>query len=157
MRSPSLVVAAAMLAFAAGSARAQCPDVSFQPYGQGCNPSGSDVPVLSGAQDGGACAISLFWNGLPICCNPPVTGRFLILGLDPAAISVAPPGAGCTLLVQPLLLVPLPPDSISITAIVPLNPLPAVVKIHVQIVFAYNSLGTLTTYDYSNALVILMQ
>jgi hypothetical protein len=76
----------------------------FQSYGAGCNTAFGTAPTITGSFDPGTCAVTLTAGVFPGCCNTYLQQRWLLLGLAPDQ-SPVPQYPGCTLLVQPDLLV----------------------------------------------------
>src|SRR5881628_215443 len=115
-------LAAALLA---PRAAAQCPfNLVFSSSGVACTQSGAISPTVSGSYSNGAagCSVTFSLTVPPFCCNTFVTARFLVVGGLSVAIPV--PG-GCTLLVYPDFVLPVPASPTSLTF--PLPPDPALV------------------------------
>ena len=90
---------------------AQCPfqTLATTGYGAGCSPVfPGQTPTLSAALDPAACALTVTVGAFGGCCNTFAVGRVLALGDQPANVPLPQFGAGCTLLVQPAILLFLP-------------------------------------------------
>jgi hypothetical protein len=99
-----------------GPALAQCPfsGLSASSYGQGCNPVFSSNQItLSGSLDFNACSLDITVDGFGGCCKTFVAGRLLVLGDQPASVPLPQFGAGCTLLVNPAVILFEPGSSVA--------------------------------------------
>ena len=86
--------------FATFAAAAQCTvtQVTFTPYGSGCNAVfPQQVPTLTGAWNAPSCTVTLTLNGFNGCCNTFLRGRVLVLGATQTNLPVPIFGPGCTL------------------------------------------------------------
>ncbi len=96
------------------SAQCTVSSVTFTPYGQGCNPVfGVGPPTLSGSFDPGLCVARLALDGFSGCCNTYLWNRLLAIGVAPASVAVPTVGQGCTLLVDPFLVLSFPGNQAS--------------------------------------------
>jgi len=95
-----------LTALVAATASAQCPftSVSMQTQGQGCNPVFVAPPTYGVALDTIACTLQLQVTAFQGCCNTYLQGRLLALGDQPASVPMPWIGSGCTLLVNPVIL-----------------------------------------------------
>src|SRR5262245_3113384 len=117
---------AALLLGAAAAAQCQFTGISTQSVGAHCNlgPTGccaipSVPPVLAPALDVRNCRLDMEVRANNGCCGVVITMRLLVLGAAPAAVPLPQFGPGCTLWVQPAVLLlqlgpvfqlPLPPS-----------------------------------------------
>ncbi|HET6204924.1 MAG TPA: hypothetical protein VFI25_19205 [Planctomycetota bacterium] len=148
--------AAALLVPRAGAQ--SCPfNVVFSSSGAACTQSGALNPTVAGSYANGAagCSVTFVLTAPPFCCNTFVTGRFLVIG--DVSLMVPVPG-GCTLLVYPDLVLPVPASPTSLTF--PLPPDPALVGLLVfvqGVVVRFTTIGMTTDLDFTSRLHVLFQ
>ena len=85
---------------------AQCPvtNVTFTPYAAGCSqPFPNEVPKLGGVFVPSTCTVSMWISAYAGCCNVSLNGQAFLFGAAPTAVPL--PGS-CTLLVNPLVILP---------------------------------------------------
>jgi hypothetical protein len=105
---------AALVTFGPALAQCQFTGLSASTYGQGCNPVFNNSPItLSGSLDINACSLDITVGGFAGCCNTFTAGRLLVLGDQPASVPLPQFGAGCTLLVNPAVILFAPGASVS--------------------------------------------
>lgn len=102
----TLIPFAVALALAAAPAAGQCyTSASFQAYGTGCNPVFlGQVPNLNGRFDATNCIVYFQVTAFSGCCNTFLQSHVLALGIQRVQIPLPQIGAGCELLVDPLVL-----------------------------------------------------
>lgn len=118
MRLNRIVLALASMA-PIGAAQCTVTGATFEPYGTGCGAVVSQAPTLKGAFDSTTCTVSLTVDAFGGCCNTFVTYRLLGLGLAPDKTPLPFLGSGCELLIQPLIVVALPPNQDTLKLTIP--------------------------------------
>jgi hypothetical protein len=91
------------VALLAGGASAQCQftSVSTQTYGLGCGQVFSLPPAISAQLDPVACSLGIRVQAFAGCCNTFLRNRILALGIAQANLPLPQIAIGCTLLVNP--------------------------------------------------------
>ncbi len=104
------LLAVFLLVMNALSAQSVCPVQSIitQHYGAGCNPVFQDPPEIEAKLDTQNCEVVIQIKAFPGCCNTFLQGRILVLGVAPSKIPLPGIGLGCTLLVNPVIILLLP-------------------------------------------------
>jgi hypothetical protein len=123
------------LSLAAPTVEAQgCPyTVSITSYGSSCSNVTTSLPSLIGNFPASGCDVDFLYDVPTVCCNVPVTHRFVVIGL--AQVSQPLPGGGCPLLVSPLIITDLfaPFEgTIGLTLLLPPNPALSGISVYVQ-------------------------
>lgn len=98
-----IVTALFLVAAIASDANAQCQftSVSTQTYGLGCGQVFSVPPSISAQLDPVACSLGIRVQAFAGCCNTFLRNRILALGITQANQPLPQIAIGCTLLVNP--------------------------------------------------------
>ena len=100
---------------------AQCPisGATFQSYGSGCTSVTVNGATLTGTFDKSNCTLSFTTSAFGGCCNTYLRDFVWVVGGQKASVPMPYFGKGCTLLVQPLLVVVTPGTTATLNAKVP--------------------------------------
>src|SRR5262245_18699951 len=151
-----------VLVLSRSEVRAQsCPyTVNITSYGSSCSNLTTSLPSLAGQFPiGSDCDVRLLYDVPTVCCNVPVTHRWIVIGLSSASLPL--PGGGCPLLVSPLVITDLflPFEGlVALQLFMPENPALIGLTVYVQgIDRRFDTIGGTQHFETTNGLAMLLQ